>query len=99
MPEKKKSPPQKTRSRRLSENAALSLQTPPDHGGQATSSDGKPPVHPVSIVGIGASAGGLEAFEQLLRAIPADTGMGFVLVQHLAPTHQSILSELLSKAT
>src|SRR5689334_12015134 len=54
---------------------------------------------PSSIVGIGASAGGLEAFEQLLRALPGNTGMAFVLVQHLAPTHQSMLSELLGKAT
>ncbi len=37
------------------------------------------------IVGVGASAGGLEAFTQLLKALPADTGMAFVLVQHLAP--------------
>ncbi len=54
---------------------------------------------PNSIVGIGASAGGLEAFEQLLAALPEDTGMAFVLVQHLAPKHESILSEILSKAT
>ena len=49
---------------------------------------------PNSIVGIGASAGGLEAFEQLLAALPEDTGMAFVLVQHLAPKHESILSEI-----
>jgi two-component system CheB/CheR fusion protein len=54
---------------------------------------------PASIVGIGASAGGLEAFEQLLAALPEDTGMAFVLVQHLAPKHESILRELLSKST
>ena len=57
------------------------------------------PALPNSIVGIGASAGGLEAFEQLLAALPVDTGMAFVLVQHLAPKHESILSELLSKST
>ena len=51
------------------------------------------------IVGIGASAGGLEACTKLLENLPADTGMAFVLVQHLAPTKDSILSELLSKAT
>ena len=51
------------------------------------------------IVGIGASAGGLEAFTQMLGAMPVDTGMAFVLVQHLAPTHVSLLSEILSKAT
>jgi two-component system, chemotaxis family, CheB/CheR fusion protein len=51
------------------------------------------------IVGIGASAGGLEAFTKLLENLPPDTGMAFVLVQHLAPTKDSILAELLSKAT
>jgi two-component system, chemotaxis family, CheB/CheR fusion protein len=51
------------------------------------------------IVGIGASAGGLEAFRQLLRALPTDTGMAYVLVQHLDPRHESILAELLSQTT
>ena len=41
------------------------------------------------IVGIGASAGGLEAFTQLLQALPVDTGLAFVLVQHLDPHHES----------
>jgi two-component system, chemotaxis family, CheB/CheR fusion protein len=65
----------------------------------ATAPSPKPDSRPVSIVGIGASAGGLEAFEQLLAALPPDSGMGFVLVQHLAPKHESILSELLGRAT
>ena len=51
------------------------------------------------IVGIGASAGGLEAFTQLLTHLPTDTGMGFVLVQHLAPTQPSALVHLLSAVT
>lgn len=51
------------------------------------------------VVGVGASAGGLEAFTQLLSALPADTGMAYVLVQHLAPTHASALAEILSRAT
>ena len=51
------------------------------------------------IVGIGASAGGLEAFLELLKHLPADTGMGFVLVQHLDPQHESALTHLLSRAT
>jgi two-component system CheB/CheR fusion protein len=51
------------------------------------------------IVGVGASAGGLEAFTQLLQHLSADTGMAFVLVQHLDPARDSALSELLSKAT
>lgn len=51
------------------------------------------------VVAIGASAGGLEAFSQLLRALPQNSGMAFVLVQHLAPKHESALSELLGRAT
>ena len=51
------------------------------------------------IVGVGASAGGLEAFTALLAALPVDTGMAFVLVQHLDPRHESKLSMLLSRGT
>lgn len=51
------------------------------------------------VVGIGASAGGLEAFTHLLKHLPNDTGMAFVLVQHLDPTHASALTEILSRAT
>jgi two-component system CheB/CheR fusion protein len=51
------------------------------------------------IVGVGASAGGLEAFTQLLEALPLDTGMGFVLVQHLDPDHESQLTQILSRVT
>jgi two-component system CheB/CheR fusion protein len=51
------------------------------------------------IVGIGASAGGLEAFTQLLRELPGDTGMAFVMVQHLAPKYESMLTELLANQT
>ncbi|HSS52853.1 MAG TPA: chemotaxis protein CheB, partial [Thermoanaerobaculia bacterium] len=51
------------------------------------------------IVGIGASAGGLEAFRQLLQNLPADTGAAFVLVQHLDPKHDSILPALLARST
>ncbi len=53
------------------------------------------------IVGIGASAGGLAAFEAFLSAMPPDTdpGMAFVLVQHLAPDHKSILSDLVRRHT
>lgn len=51
------------------------------------------------VVGVGASAGGLEAFTQLLENVPADTGMSFVLVSHLDPTHESMLDEILGRAT
>src|SRR5437660_5122409 len=51
------------------------------------------------IVGIGASAGGLEAFTELLKALPANTGMAFILIQHLDPAHSSFLSQALAKTT
>ena len=53
------------------------------------------------VVGIGASAGGLAAFEAFFSGMPADTdpGMAFVLVQHLAPDHKSILTDLLQRYT
>ena len=49
------------------------------------------------IVGIGASAGGLEAVSELLAALPAKSGVAFILVQHLDPDHESLLTELLAK--
>ncbi len=51
------------------------------------------------IVGIGASAGGLEAFEAFFHACPADTGMAFVLVPHLSHDHHSLLTEILQRCT
>ncbi|WP_242054545.1 chemotaxis protein CheB [Nostoc sp. FACHB-190] len=51
------------------------------------------------IVGIAASAGGLEAFTQLLSHLPIDTGMAFVLIQHLDPNQKSLLTEILAKTT
>ena len=51
------------------------------------------------IIGIGASAGGLEALEQFLRHVPQESGMAFVIVQHLDPTHKGIMPELLQRAT
>jgi two-component system CheB/CheR fusion protein len=51
------------------------------------------------IVGVGASAGGLEAFEAFFRACPADTGISFVLVPHLDPGHESMLTEILQRST
>ena len=51
------------------------------------------------IVCLGASAGGLEAFEAFFHACPADTGMGFVLVPHLDPGHVSLLTEILQRST
>ena len=57
------------------------------------------PQLPFPVVGIGASAGGLEAFTDLLSHLPENTGMAFVLIQHLDPDHPSQLADLLARAT
>ncbi len=51
------------------------------------------------IVAIGASAGGLEAVKELLENLAPDTGLSYVYIQHLDPTHQSMLSTILGRAT
>jgi chemotaxis response regulator CheB len=56
-------------------------------------------LHPEYIVGIGGSAGGLDAYKTLLDALPSDTGMAFVVVAHLHPTAHSQLAEILSRHT
>ena len=55
------------------------------------------PIFP--IVGIGASAGGLEALDRFLGQVPEGSGMAFIIVQHLDPTHKGIMPELLQRAT
>ncbi|HEU4520432.1 MAG TPA: chemotaxis protein CheB, partial [Thermoanaerobaculia bacterium] len=54
---------------------------------------------PLPVVGIGASAGGLDAFRELLQNLPADSGMAFVIVQHLAQDQKSLLPDILSRST
>lgn len=65
----------------------------PDKGPQALTDNG------MLIVAIGASAGGIEAFTELISNLPADTGLAYVLVQHLDPKHHSLLTELVAKKT
>ena len=95
MANKKASPPDSTNNaakakpRRVKNQAQASSPTdPPDSGS---------PSFPV--VGIGASAGGLSAFKKFFSHMPADSGMAFVLVPHLAPTHESLMVELLARQT
>jgi two-component system, chemotaxis family, CheB/CheR fusion protein len=57
------------------------------------------PQRPFYVVGIGASAGGLEALEHLFRSMPDNSGMAFVVVQHLSPDFKSMMDELLARWT
>src|SRR4029450_5584290 len=56
-----------------------------------------PQVFP-AIVGLGSSAGGLDALRRFFNSAPSDSGMAFVLVQHLDPTHPSMIADLLGRA-
>jgi two-component system, chemotaxis family, CheB/CheR fusion protein len=81
---------------------AMDADTGPEdmrHAGEPASDRDIAAAAGVPVVGIGASAGGLEAFKLLLGSLPADTGFAIVLIQHLDPTHQSSLSEILRRAT
>lgn len=76
--------------------------SPPQLAATAPNSSVKPerPTNKhLPIVSIGASAGGLEAFEAFFRACPADTDMAFVLIPHLDPSHHSLLTEILQRST
>jgi two-component system, chemotaxis family, CheB/CheR fusion protein len=57
----------------------------------------KPRTTESRVVGIGASAGGLESLERLFSVIPTDTGMAFVVVQHLSPDFRSVMDELIAR--
>ncbi len=80
-------------------------QTPPNAQPAATAAPASAPPAPepsgqgFAIVGIGASAGGLEAFEQFFHHAASDSGMAYVLVPHLDPSHASILTEILQRCT
>ena len=60
---------------------------------------GKREHRPGCVVGIGSSAGGLEALQQFLTFLPTDTGRAFVVIQHLSPDHRSLLADILGKYT
>ena len=86
-----------TKSGRLREPVAQPMQS-----AKALPAPAPAPKHglgAVPIVGIGASAGGLEALEQFFVNVPPDCGMAFVVVQHLDPTHKGIMIELLQRKT
>ena len=78
-----------------------SLPSPPSKEPAGPATTPGPESHPSSfpVAGIGASAGGLEALEQFLRQVPPKSGVAYVIVQHLDPTHKGIMPELLQRAT
>src|SRR2546422_3926116 len=95
----RKAPHRKSAPRRSSGRVHDAATPNPPHADRPSDLSPSEPSETFPIVGIGASAGGLEAFSQLLRELPTDVGMAFVLVQHLDPKHESQLPEVLSRTT
>ena len=73
----------------------LSVSNRRDASGREVANDGTA----FPIVGIGASAGGLDAFKKFFSALPGDSGLAFVLIQHLDPTRDSLTAELVGTYT
>lgn len=89
--------PTRGRSKRSIPNGERTLVS--DHAANASAGVSGRGVAAVRVVGVGASAGGLEAFIDLVSAVPAGTSLALVLIQHLAPDHQSMLADILAGAT
>jgi chemotaxis methyl-accepting protein methylase len=88
----KKPVPSKSPKRQSARATAKSAPTPPVKNKRRADRS-------FPIVGIGASAGGLEALIQFFKHVPADSGMAFVVIQHLDPTQKGMMPELLQRAT
>jgi two-component system CheB/CheR fusion protein len=91
-------PKRRTISPATASTVAISAIPAPDIAPPAPEEGDEVRFRPI-VVGVGASAGGLEAFTELLSHLPDDTGMAFVLIQHLDPKHESHLAELLSNVS
>jgi two-component system CheB/CheR fusion protein len=95
---KKQSPPKHAKAKKKISHLARAASATNDSS-VGVAEAGRARTKPFMVVGVGASAGGLEAFKQLLAHLPVDTGMAFVLIMHLDPTHESALTELLAQVT
>src|SRR5205814_2643723 len=78
---------------------ALRPRDPGDMTDANPAAGGGGPTSPDLVVGLGASAGGLEALQSFFAALPPDTGLAYVVVQHQDPNAESLLPALLSKVT
>ena len=97
----RKNPLQWPRRRRFtySKEVIVNKQLPAEINSTSPSEPSENPAASLKIVGIGASAGGLEAFDEFFRHMPPDSGMAFVLVPHLDPSHASLLTDILQRTT
>jgi two-component system CheB/CheR fusion protein len=81
------------------DGSTASIESAPTPTDQPGAAEPAPHTENFHIVGVGASAGGLDSLERLFTHLPADTGMAFVVLQHLSPDFKSVMDELLSRRT
>ncbi|HEX8795370.1 MAG TPA: chemotaxis protein CheB, partial [Polyangiaceae bacterium] len=98
-PKRKRSPARAPRSASQPQRPSRAAKGSAPTVAPAAKSDGHPASNDFPVVGIGASAGGLEALEAFLRHVPAHSGMAYVVIQHLDPTHKGAMVELLQRST
>ena len=91
--------PRPAKQRRSTKAGATAKRPPPRPTRPPSAPGARAAKEPIPIVGIGASAGGLEALEAFFKNMPPESGLAFVVVQHLDPTHKGMLVELLQRAT
>jgi two-component system, chemotaxis family, CheB/CheR fusion protein len=85
-----------TKNSAVNRSRAKSTKTTKRESSEPFKSDNRAPF---PVVGIGGSAGGLEAFSKLLENLPSDAGMAYVYIQHLSPSHKSFLAEIIQRKT
>ncbi len=86
--------------RKVAKPAEIAAQTPVEASSVQPGAEPRPAARRIlPIVGIGASAGGLEALEEFLKHVPARSGLAYVIVQHLDPTHKDAMVELLQRVS
>ena len=85
--------------RQKTPSTKASGKTPPKGAPKSRTSRSQPVPKGIPVVGLGASAGGLQAFTQFFQAMPDRTGMAFVVIHHVDPDHESLMADLLAKHT
>ena len=88
--------PKKTPAPRKAD-VSLTAKTPVSRTRKSPPAAAEIVTHPIYLVGIGASAGGLEALSNLIAALPTNLGLAYAVIQHLSPTHRSMMAQLLGR--
>ena len=99
MSEKKRMPASTKAAKKKPPSAKQPAKKEPDAAGRSPEEDAAANAADFPVVGVGASAGGLDALEKLFENLPADTGMAFVVITHTDPKHTSMLPDIIKRRT